>query len=156
MPRYKLTIAYDGTDFCGWQKQFPHEDSVPTAPRMGADEVDPLPAEGRMGSESAPPPAPVLREEEVGRPRVELRTVQAMVERAVRHVVREPIVLVGASRTDAGVHARGQVAAFTCSDTGGREGGWPAARGSEQLRMAVSARLRGDVLITAAVIVESV
>ena len=31
MPRYKLTIAYDGTEFCGWQKQFPHADSVPTA-----------------------------------------------------------------------------------------------------------------------------
>ena len=49
--------------------------------------------------------------------RVALRTVQAIVERAVRRVVREPIELMGASRTDSGVHARGQVAAFTCTPT---------------------------------------
>jgi tRNA pseudouridine38-40 synthase len=47
--------------------------------------------------------------------RIALRTVQAVLERAVREVVREPVVLTGASRTDGGVHAWGQVAAFTCS-----------------------------------------
>lgn len=47
--------------------------------------------------------------------RIALRTVQHVLERAVMAVVREPIVLMGASRTDSGVHARGQVAAFTCS-----------------------------------------
>lgn len=47
--------------------------------------------------------------------RIALRTVQAVVERAVREIVREPVMVQGASRTDAGVHARGQVAAFTCS-----------------------------------------
>ena len=70
MPRYKLTVAYEGTDFHGWQKQEP---------------------------KGQPP----------------LRTAQGALEAAVIQVVREPIVLIGASRTDAGVHAVGQVAAFT-------------------------------------------
>ena len=161
MPRYRLTIAYDGTDFCGWQKQFPHEDSVPTAPRLpeereweeahdadgGAPKAGNDPDSefeiSNLKLELAPP-----------RPRVELRTVQGVVERAVRHVVREPAVVLGASRTDAGVHARGQVAAFTASegeDGGGR--GWPAERGTDALMMAVNARLPSDVLITAAEVV---
>lgn len=72
MPRYKLTVAYDGTDYCGWQKQEPPE----------------------------------------GEP---LRTVQGVLEQAVRTVVREPVLLQGASRTDSGVHAWGQVAAFSTS-----------------------------------------
>lgn len=70
MPRYKLTVAYEGTDFHGWQKQEPKGKSP-------------------------------------------LRTVQGVLEDAVIRVVREPIVLTGASRTDSGVHAVGQVAAFT-------------------------------------------
>jgi tRNA pseudouridine38-40 synthase len=48
-------------------------------------------------------------------PRAKLRTVQEVVERAVREVVREVVLLQGSSRTDSGVHAKGQVAAFTCS-----------------------------------------
>jgi tRNA pseudouridine38-40 synthase len=70
MPRFKLTIAYDGTDFHGWQKQHPPEKEP-------------------------------------------LRTAQGVLEQAVREVVREEVFVQGASRTDAGVHARGQIAAFT-------------------------------------------
>ncbi len=40
-------------------------------------------------------------------------TVQAEVERALATILREPITVHGAGRTDAGVHARGQVASFT-------------------------------------------
>lgn len=58
----KLTLAYDGTAFHGWQRQ----------------------------------PA--------------LRTVQGEVEQTAMRVLRSPISLLGASRTDAGVHALGQVA----------------------------------------------
>lgn len=68
--RYKLTIAYDGTDFHGWQKQ-----------------------------------------ESQGEPQT-LRTVAGVVESTLIRVMGQPINLVGASRTDAGVHAMGQVAQF--------------------------------------------
>lgn len=130
MPRYKLTIAYDGTNFCGWQKQEP-----PAGGPVGAEKV--------MGD--APPPT---SDEPDGRPRVILRTVQEVVERAAREVVREPVILMGASRTDSGVHARGQVAAFTCSD--GPATGWPLDRGTERLVLALNSRLPEDVLVTAA------
>lgn len=63
--RFKLTLAYDGTAFSGWQEQ-------------------------REG----------------------IRTVQQTVREALQRVVKHPVVVVGASRTDAGVHAKGQVAHF--------------------------------------------
>ncbi len=40
------------------------------------------------------------------------RTVQETLSKAIEHVVQEPIKIYGASRTDAGVHALGQVANF--------------------------------------------
>jgi tRNA pseudouridine38-40 synthase len=58
----KLVIAYDGTDFCGWQRQ------------------------------------------------PDQRTVQDEVEQVLRRVVRHPLTIHGAGRTDSGVHAAGQVA----------------------------------------------
>jgi tRNA pseudouridine38-40 synthase len=64
-----MIVAYDGTDFHGWQTQ------------------------NRPGMRS-------------------LRTVQEVIEKAITKVVREPINVIGASRTDSGVHATGQVATF--------------------------------------------
>jgi tRNA pseudouridine38-40 synthase len=148
MPRYKLTIAYDGTNFCGWQKQEPPagmevaagkvlEEGSKAAKQQNSKEeaggdIAPSTAGGQSGTEER-------AADEV--PRIELRTVQAVVERAVREVVREPVQLLGASRTDAGVHARGQIAAFTCAD------GWPLDRGADKLVRAINSRLPEDVLI---------
>ena len=70
MRTIRLTLEYDGTGYCGWQRQ--------------------------RGSAAAGPPS-----------------VQATLERAVRDIAGEPAEVVGAGRTDAGVHALGQVAVFT-------------------------------------------
>jgi tRNA pseudouridine38-40 synthase len=64
MKNYRIVLAYDGTDFRGWQRQ---PDS---------------------------------------------RTVQGVLEDALRKVTQKRIVVHGAGRTDAGVHALGQVASF--------------------------------------------
>ena len=63
MKRYKLTLAYDGTAYSGWQVQ---------APRF--------------------------------------RTVQQTIEQTLEKIVGHPVRMQGSGRTDAGVHARGQVA----------------------------------------------
>ena len=55
---------YDGTDFCGWQRQ------------------------------------------------PELRAIQGVIEQAARRVLRHQVEVIGSGRTDAGVHAAGQVANF--------------------------------------------
>ncbi len=67
--RYRATVAYDGTDFSGWQ------------------------AQGGRG-----------------------RTVQETLERALSLVLRERVRVAAAGRTDAGVHAWGQVVAFDASE----------------------------------------
>ena len=100
MPRYKLTVAYEGTHFHGWQKQHP-PDSEP------------------------------------------LRTVQGELEAAVHAVVREQVHVLGASRTDAGVHAHGQVAAFNCE----------AEFEPDRIRDAISSRLPEDVQVLEASVV---
>ena len=83
----QLLIAYDGTDFHGWQAQ-------------GA-----------------------------------LRTVQATIEEVVRRVVRHPLALVASGRTDAGVHAAGQVANFHTTNE------LPV----DKLRHAIGSRLPKDI-----------
>jgi tRNA pseudouridine38-40 synthase len=59
-----------------------------------------------------------------------LRTVQQVTERAFSRIADEPVALVCAGRTDAGVHARGQVAHF---DTRARRStrGWVLGANSE-------------------------
>jgi tRNA pseudouridine38-40 synthase len=64
MPRYKLTIEYDGAAFRGWQRQ----EGVPS--------------------------------------------VQQSIEDALFEILHQKFVLEGAGRTDAGVHAKGQVGHF--------------------------------------------
>lgn len=65
MPNIKLTIAYDGTDFHGWQVQ------------------------------------------------PEQATIQGLLSETLAGIVQHAVTLNGAGRTDAGVHAWGQVASFT-------------------------------------------
>jgi tRNA pseudouridine38-40 synthase len=73
MTLFRITLAYDGTDFAGWQSQSARKDAGPT----GA------------------------------------RTVQGTLEAALRRLAGgQAVTVFGAGRTDAGVHARGQVASF--------------------------------------------
>ena len=65
MPSFKITLAYDGTDFVGWQRQ----------------------AAGV--------------------------SIQGLLEGALRELDERDVAVTGAGRTDAGVHALGQVAAFS-------------------------------------------
>ena len=65
MPRFRITVAYDGTEFVGWQRQ----------------------ASGV--------------------------SIQGLLEEALAALEEGSVTVLGAGRTDAGVHALGQVAAFT-------------------------------------------
>ncbi len=84
----KGIVRYDGTDFCGWQRQ------------------------------------------DNG------RTVQEELEKAFSTIANEAITIHGAGRTDAGVHALGQV--FSCS--------WPRAI-NPRLRHAVSTMLEPEIQV---------
>jgi tRNA pseudouridine38-40 synthase len=83
MQRYKLTIAYRGTRYHGWQKQ---------------PALDSYQGERPLNGHGIP-------------------TIQETLARAIESVVRHPINLVGSSRTDAGVHAKGQIAHFDTDQT---------------------------------------
>jgi tRNA pseudouridine38-40 synthase len=78
----KLLIAYDGTDFCGWQRQ---DNRMMAGCAVSGGEQKPL------------------------------RTVQGTIERALETMHGGPVTLTGSGRTDAGVHAAGQVAHFYTS-----------------------------------------
>lgn len=93
MPRtIKLTIAYDGTDFAGWQRQ--------------------------------------ARE----------RTVQAVIEDTLAPIEKGEVTVIGAGRTDAGVHAAGQVASVALQ----------RAIARDELQRALNATLPDDVRVLAA------
>ena len=64
MKRIKLTVAYDGTNYCGWQIQ-----------KNGI-------------------------------------TVEEVLNKTLSKFFKEDITVIGASRTDSGVHAMGNVAVF--------------------------------------------
>ncbi len=87
--RIRLIIAYDGTNYCGWQVQ-------PNA-----------------------------------------TAVQEVLQKHIEALTSEKILLTGASRTDSGVHALGQVAVFDTTKT------WPA----ERFVPALNQRLPDDIVI---------
>lgn len=89
MKRVKLTIGYDGTNYCGWQIQ---DNGI---------------------------------------------TVEEVINRELRNLLKEEITVIGASRTDSGVHALGNVAVF---DTETRI---PA----EKICFALNQRLPEDITI---------
>src|SRR3954447_16939880 len=68
------------------------------------------------------------------------RTVQGVLEESLERVVRAPVRLSVAGRTDAGVHARGQVASFV-SDS---------EMDVERLRRAVNGMLAPEIVVLAA------
>jgi tRNA pseudouridine38-40 synthase len=72
----RLLVAYDGTDFSGWQRQNAAQNAVRAAAA---------------------------------------RTVQGEIEAALERIHKGPTALTGSGRTDAGVHAAGQVANFRSS-----------------------------------------
>jgi len=146
---YRLVVAYDGTDFCGWQKQEPPADEY-----LGPH-PDPLPVGegGKRGAGAGTKGEVVGRVVKDGVERVQLRTVQHVLERAVRDALREEVVLTGASRTDSGVHAWGQSAFFVSEPMGEKGVGWPADRGVEKLVKAVNGRLPRDVWVRSAEVV---
>ncbi|MDO4632240.1 MAG: tRNA pseudouridine(38-40) synthase TruA [Eubacteriales bacterium] len=89
MKRVKLIVAYDGTEYCGWQVQ----------------------------------PNGI--------------TVEGVLNQHLSELLREPIQVIGASRTDAGVHALGNVAVFNTS----------ARMPAEKISYALNTRLPADIRI---------
>ena len=102
--RYKLVIAYRGTNYHGWQSQPAMDSYKGEAPPAGSG----------------------------------IPTIQETLTRTLGEVVGHPVTLSGSSRTDAGVHAKGQVAHFDTTSLQIPPDG---------LRRAVNARLPSDILI---------
>lgn len=108
--RYKLTVAYRGTRYHGWQRQ-----AIPPTWKGPVSEQFPG-----------------------------LMTVQETLSRALGEVLGHPATVVGSSRTDSGVHARGQVAHLDTTND---------KIPPEALKRSVNARLPGDIVVRCAEIV---
>lgn len=102
--RYKLTIAYRGTHYHGWQHQAANEFYKGPQPPKGAG----------------------------------IPTIQENLTKAIVSVVGHPVNIVGSSRTDTGVHAKGQVAHFDTDQT---------QIPPENIRRAANNRLPSDIII---------
>lgn len=118
--QYLLKIAYDGTAFHGWQRQEPLLENV-------------------LASKSGELPR-VVDAVSDDPDRVSLRTVQHVVQEAVIRVLGQPVTIFGASRTDAGVHARAQAATFVRQRT-------DIGPDDDKLLLAINSRLPDDVLV---------
>lgn len=89
MKRVKMVLAYDGTNYCGWQLQ---SNGI---------------------------------------------TIEEVLNKTLSELLREPVMVIGASRTDSGVHAEGNVAVF---DTNNR---MPA----DKICFAMNQRLPEDIRV---------
>ncbi|MGL4772818.1 MAG: tRNA pseudouridine(38-40) synthase TruA [Clostridium sp.] len=89
MRNIKLIIEYDGSEYCGWQKQ------------------------------------------------KNARTIQECIEKAIEKITKEEVQLIGSSRTDTGVHAKGMVANFTTN----------SRIPSDRFREAINTKLPDDIAI---------
>lgn len=66
-------------------------------------------------------------------------SIQGELERALSYIMGRPARVIGAGRTDTGVHALGQVVGFTIE--------WPSRHGTEALMRALNANLPGDIAV---------
>jgi tRNA pseudouridine38-40 synthase len=90
MRRFAIMLSYDGTNYCGWQRQ--------------AGDL----------------------------------SIQALLEEALQPLNGgQPVKVIGAGRTDSGVHARAQVAHFDLE----------SAHSAETIRRALNATLPGDIYV---------
>ncbi len=71
------------------------------------------------------------------RQRDEYPTIQGELEQALSHLAQQPVTVIGAGRTDSGVHALGQVISFTID--------W--RHGVDALQRALNANLPEDIVV---------
>lgn len=91
MTSYKMTLAYDGTHYAGWQRL------------------------------------------------TDKKTIQGKVEDTLGRILGAPIEIIGAGRTDAGVHAMGQVASFV----------WTERLNVNEIKQALNHYLPSDIRVLA-------
>jgi tRNA pseudouridine38-40 synthase len=116
MPNYKLIIEYDGTNYAGWQVQ-----KSPKSPQGASLRDKQVPSHKRKNK----------------RERI---TIQGTLEKVLTKILQEEIKVVASGRTDAGVHALGQVANFKTN----------SRISPGELKRALNSLLPGDIRISKA------